>query len=62
MSALSFLPIQCFLNCGEEGIPRDMMEDHVTTRCLKAEHLYPFSVHGCEFKVVYLLLFDLSSQ
>ncbi|XP_027055610.1 TNF receptor-associated factor 3-like, partial [Pocillopora damicornis] len=43
-------PIQCFLNCGEEGIPRDMMEEHVSTRCLKAEHLCPFSFHGCEFK------------
>lgn len=43
-------PIQCSLNCGEEGIPRDTMEEHVTTFCLKAEHLCPFSVHGCEFK------------
>ncbi|XP_027055627.1 TNF receptor-associated factor 3-like [Pocillopora damicornis] len=43
-------PIHCFLNCGEKGIPRDMMEEHMTKRCLKAEHLCPFSVHGCEFK------------
>ncbi|PFX22552.1 TNF receptor-associated factor 3-like [Stylophora pistillata] len=43
-------PIQCILNCGEEGIPRDTMQEHVTTQCLEAEHLCLFSIHGCEFK------------
>ncbi|KAJ7361786.1 hypothetical protein OS493_014427 [Desmophyllum pertusum] len=43
-------PISCILNCGKEDIPRDMMEEHVTTQCPKAEHLCPFSVHGCDFK------------
>jgi len=27
-----------------------MMEEHVTTHCPKAEHLCPFSCHGCQFK------------
>jgi len=27
-----------------------MMEKHVTTHCPKAEHLCPFSCHGCQFK------------
>ncbi|KAJ7365562.1 TNF receptor-associated factor 3 [Desmophyllum pertusum] len=43
-------PISCILNCGKEDIPRDMMEEHVTTQCPKAEHLCPFSDHGCDFK------------
>ncbi|PFX22535.1 TNF receptor-associated factor 5 [Stylophora pistillata] len=43
-------PIQCILNCGEEGIPRDKMDEHVTTCCPKAQYLCPFSVHGCESK------------
>lgn len=44
------IPTQCILNCGEEGIPKDAMEEHVTTHCPKAEHLCPFSIHGCAFK------------
>ena len=44
-------PISCVLDCGKEDIPRGMMEEHVTTQCPKAEHLCPFSCHGCEFKV-----------
>jgi len=43
-------PISCILSCGKEDIPRGMMEEHVTTHCPKAEHLCPFSCHGCEFK------------
>ena len=31
------------------------MEEHVTTQCSKAEHLCPFSCHGCEFKVSLLI-------
>ena len=49
-------PVSCILNCGQIDIPRDMMEDHVTTHCVKAEHLCPFSIHGCDFKVSSLFL------
>ncbi|XP_078351596.1 TNF receptor-associated factor 3-like isoform X1 [Oculina patagonica] len=42
--------IACIQNCGKEDIPRDMMAEHLTTHCPKAEHLCPFSVHGCDFK------------
>ena len=53
-------PIGCILNCGENGIPRNMMEDHVTTLCPNAEHLCPFSFHGCVFKVSCLFFVCLS--
>ncbi|KAL9953814.1 hypothetical protein ACROYT_G041280 [Oculina patagonica] len=43
-------PIDCILCCGQEAIPRDMMEEHVTTECPKAEVLCPFTLHGCDFK------------
>ena len=44
-------PIECELKCGQDNIPRDMMEDHVTTHCPKAEHLCPFSGQGCHYRV-----------
>ena len=44
-------PIDCILCCGKEAIPRDMMEEHVTTECPKAEVICPFTLHGCNFKV-----------
>ena len=44
-------PIDCILCCGKESIPRDMMEEHVTTECPKAEVICPFTLHGCNFKV-----------
>ncbi|XP_068731080.1 TNF receptor-associated factor 3-like [Montipora capricornis] len=43
-------PISCIFNCGQEGIPRDTMNEHVITHCPNAEHSCPFSIHGCEFK------------
>lgn len=43
-------PIGCILNCGQEDIPRDMMNEHVTIHCPKSERPCPFSIHGCEFK------------
>lgn len=43
-------PIDCVLHCGKENIPRDMMEEHMTTQCPKMEVLCPFSPRGCDFK------------
>ena len=50
-------PIGCVLNCGQDAIPRDMMEEHVATHCPNAVHLCPFSIHGCDFKVSFFFPF-----
>ena len=41
------------LHCGKETIPRDKMEEHMTTQCPNMEVVCPFSPHGCDFKVSY---------
>ncbi|XP_068739885.1 TNF receptor-associated factor 3-like [Montipora capricornis] len=43
-------PVTCHSLCGKQAIPRDMLDDHMTTECPEAEVLCPFSAHGCEFK------------
>ena len=54
--------MECKLKCGQDNIPREMMEEHVTTLCPKAEHLCPFSCQGCHYRVsiIFSLCFTAS--